>query len=73
MPPASFGLLTAIGTVAFYAATGAVVFYGRQRSLFSAALALAADRPVLAALALLGLVGLGLLADTVLSRLLSAG
>ncbi|QCS41284.1 DedA family protein [Natrinema versiforme] len=48
MSPARFGVYTAAGTVLFYAAVGAVVYYGRQRSLFAAAGSVAAERPVLA-------------------------
>ena len=57
-----FGTLTAVGTVGFYAAAGAVVYYGRQRSLFEAAFAAATDRPVLATAALLVAGGVALLA-----------
>ncbi|SER22549.1 DedA family protein [Natrinema salaciae] len=49
MPAARFGVYTAAGTLLFYAAVGAVVYYGRQRSLFAAAGSVAADRPVLTA------------------------
>ncbi|MGQ3411356.1 DedA family protein [Natrinema sp. LN54] len=49
MSPVRFGVYTAAGTVLFYAAVGAVVYYGRQRSLFAAAGSVAAERPVLTA------------------------
>ncbi len=62
MGPARFGAYTAVGSVGFYAATGGVVYYGRQRSLFEAAYAVAVDRPVLVGVAALALVGVGLLA-----------
>ncbi|MFC6826636.1 DedA family protein [Halopelagius fulvigenes] len=54
-----FGAFTAAGTVGFYAATGGVVYYGRQQSLFSAAFAVAADRPALVAGAILALLVVG--------------
>lgn len=62
MNPTRFGAFTAVGTIGFYAATGAIVYYGRQRSLFGAAIATAADRPVLVAVGVLALLGLGSLA-----------
>jgi membrane protein DedA with SNARE-associated domain len=46
MTPLRFGVYTALGTVGFFAATGAIVYYGRQRSLFSAATAYAAANPI---------------------------
>lgn len=58
MQPLRFAVLTAVGTVGFYAATAAVVYYGRQRSLFSAVVAVAADRPVLIVVGLLVVFGL---------------
>ena len=61
MPPARFAVFTAVGTVGFYAATGALVYYGRRESLFSAAVVVVTDRPVLSAFVLLGLVGCWLL------------
>lgn len=51
MNPAVFGAYTAVGTVAFYAATGAVVYYARQQSLFEAAYAYAVADPGLVAVA----------------------
>ncbi|MDS0260269.1 DedA family protein [Haloarcula sp. S1CR25-12] len=68
MNPFEFGLLTAVGTVAFYAVAGAVVYYGRTRGVFETAVAVAAERPVLAALALLALLALGVLADRAVDR-----
>lgn len=68
MDPLAFGLFTAVGTVGFYAATAAVVYYGRQQALFEAATAVAADRPVLAALALLALAAIALLVDRAVGR-----
>ncbi|MFC6939555.1 DedA family protein [Salinirubellus sp. GCM10025818] len=59
MSPIRFGAFTAVGTVAFYAAAGGVVYYGRQRSLFAAALDAASARPGLAAVAALALLALG--------------
>ncbi|RDI71425.1 DedA family protein [Halopelagius longus] len=59
MDPRQFGAFTAVGSVGFYAATGGVVYYGRQRSLFSAALAVTAERPVLVAGAILALLVVG--------------
>jgi membrane protein DedA with SNARE-associated domain len=66
--PLSFGVLTALGTVGFYAATGAVVYYGRQQSLFEMLAAAVADRPVLAALGLLAVAGVALFAERVVNR-----
>jgi membrane protein DedA with SNARE-associated domain len=57
MGPFRFGVYTAAGTVLFYAAVGAVVYYGRRESVFAAAGAVAADRPILTAV----VVALGLL------------
>lgn len=45
MNPLRFGLYTAIGTIVFYASSGALVYYARQRSLFQAAYTHATDRP----------------------------
>jgi membrane protein DedA with SNARE-associated domain len=59
MDPLRFGAFTATGTVGFYAATGAVVYYGRQQPLIEAALSAAADRPTLTAAGLLTLLGAG--------------
>ncbi|WP_226039439.1 DedA family protein [Natrinema sp. DC36] len=61
MSPTRFGVYTAAGTVLFYAAVGAVVYYGRQQSLFEAAGSLAADRPVLTAVVVVVALVLGLL------------
>lgn len=62
MDPVRFGAYTAVGSAGFYAATGGLVYYGRQESLFAAAAAIAADRPALVAVAVLALVVGGLLA-----------
>ena len=62
MGPARFGAFTAVGTVAFYAAAGAVVYYGRQQSLFAAVFSAAAARPGLAAVAGFALLAASLLA-----------
>ncbi|WP_204959919.1 DedA family protein [Salinigranum salinum] len=61
MDPYRFGLFTGLGTAGFYAATGALVYYGRQRSLFAAVVAVAVDRPILTGVALLAVLGGGLL------------
>jgi len=63
-----FGVLTAVGTVAFYAAAGAVVYYGRRESLFTAVAAAATNRPALAVVAVLALVGLVLVGRTWVQR-----
>lgn len=57
MNPVRFGLFTGVGTVGFYATTGTLVYYGRQEPVFTAALALAADRPVTVAVGVAALVG----------------
>ena len=57
MNPRRFGTFTAVGTVGFYAATGGLVYYGRQRSLFESAVAVAAGSPGITAVAVLVLVG----------------
>ncbi|GAB3676242.1 DedA family protein [Halopiger thermotolerans] len=54
-----FGAYTAVGTALFYAAVGAVVYYGRQRSLFAAAAAVATDRPALTAAVAVGALAVG--------------
>ncbi|WP_222916667.1 DedA family protein [Natrinema sp. SYSU A 869] len=61
MSPARFGVYTAAGTVLFYAAVGAVVYYGRQQSLFAAAGAAATDRPALTAAVVIVGLAVGLL------------
>jgi membrane protein DedA with SNARE-associated domain len=61
MSPLRFGVLTAVGTAGFYGATGAVVSYGRQQSLFAAVARVATARPLLAAVVVLVLVGAGVL------------
>jgi membrane protein DedA with SNARE-associated domain len=61
MDPYRFGLFTALGTIGFYAATGALVYYGRQRSLFAAAVTVVVDEPIPTAVALLAVLGGGLL------------
>lgn len=61
MDPTRFGVFTAVGTVGFYAATGGVVYYGRQQSLFAAVFAIATDRPALSAVGGVALLGIGLL------------
>lgn len=60
MRPMRFGVFTAIGTVGFYAAAGAIVYYGRQQSLFAAAFVFATNRPVLTAIGVLSLLAIGL-------------
>ncbi|WP_135305882.1 DedA family protein [Haloarcula amylovorans] len=60
MNPAQFGVFTAVGTTGFYAATGALVYYGREESFFEAAFAIAVEKPGLTALVVLVLVGIGL-------------
>lgn len=60
MSAGRFGVLTATGTVGFYAATAGLVYYGRQASLFGVALRVAADSPVLTVVVLVA-VGLGFL------------
>lgn len=61
MEPVRFGGFTAIGTVGFYAAAGAVVYYGRQQSLFEAAITAATDRPGVTLVVFLSLLAVGLL------------
>lgn len=61
MKPMRFGIFTAIGTVGFYAAAGAIVYYGRQQSLFAAAVDFATNRPVLTAVGGLSFLAFGLL------------
>ena len=61
MKPTKFGVFTAAGVVGFYAATGGVVYYGRQQSLFTAAFGVATERPGLTVVVLLTLLGIGLL------------
>lgn len=56
-----FAGFTAGGTVGFYPATGSVVYYGRQQSLFATAFAVAANNSVLAAIGILVLPGIRLL------------
>lgn len=60
MKPMRFGVLTAIGTVGFYAATGAIVYFGRQRTLFRAAADFAINRPALTTVGALSLLAIGL-------------
>lgn len=48
-----FGVYTTLGTVGFFSATGAVVYYGRRRSLFSALLDVATAHPLPSAVVLL--------------------
>ncbi|MDS0476565.1 VTT domain-containing protein [Natrinema sp. 1APR25-10V2] len=55
-----FGVYTAAGTVLFYAAVGAVVYYGRQQSLFAAVWSTAADRPATTAVVAFAAVAVGL-------------
>jgi membrane protein DedA with SNARE-associated domain len=59
MEPVRFGVFTGVGTVGFYAATAALVYHGRRASLFTAVVELAVDRPVLTAVGLLALLGVG--------------
>ncbi|MFC4987309.1 DedA family protein [Saliphagus infecundisoli] len=54
-----FGVFTAIGTVGFYAATGALVYFGRQQPLFRAAVSSVIDRPALTAVGALSLLTIG--------------
>jgi len=61
MAPTRFGAYTIAGSTGFYAATGWLVYYGRQRSLFSAAVDAAVANPALAALATLAVVAVALL------------
>lgn len=61
MDPLRFGAYTAVGTAGFYAAGGALVYYGRQQPLFAAAVDAAAQRPALAVLGVLALLGVGVL------------
>lgn len=60
MSSTRFGTFTAVGTTAFYAATGSVVYYGRQQSLFTTAVTLATDQPSLTVISILVLSGIGL-------------
>jgi membrane protein DedA with SNARE-associated domain len=62
MAPLRFGLFTAVGSAGFYAASGGLVYYGRQRSLFAAIVGVAADRPGLTAIGILVALGVGFLA-----------
>lgn len=64
MSPTRFGVYTAAGTVLFYAAVGAVVYYGRQQSLFEAVGSVAADRPVLTVVVVAVALVMGLLVVT---------
>lgn len=64
MSSVRFGVYTAIGSVLFYAAVGAVVYYGRQQSLFDAIGDVATDRPVLTAAVAVVALGLGYLIVT---------
>jgi hypothetical protein len=68
MDPVRFGVLTAVGTVGFYAATGGLVYYGRQVSLFAAAVTFVARSPLLAAVGFVALLGSGLLVGRWWSR-----
>ncbi len=63
MSSTRFGVFTAVGTVGFYAATGGLVYYGRQEPLFAAAVAFAGDRPILTAVGLLAALGFGSLVE----------
>jgi membrane protein DedA with SNARE-associated domain len=60
MNPARFGVFTAVGTAGFYAATGALVYYGRRQSLGAAVVAFATDRPGLTAVGILVFLGIAL-------------
>ncbi|QLG49414.1 DedA family protein [Natrinema halophilum] len=56
MTQVRFGVYTAVGTILFYTAVGAIVYFGRQHSLFAALGSAAADRlGIVAASALVGL------------------
>lgn len=68
MDPTRFGVFTAVGTVGFYAATGGVVYYGRERSLFETVAAVAIANPGLTVVASLALLGAGVLVRRVLGR-----
>jgi membrane protein DedA with SNARE-associated domain len=57
-----FGLYTTLGTVGFFTVTGAAVYYGRQRSLFAAALAVATEHPLATTAALVAALGLATVA-----------
>ncbi|SFL06993.1 membrane protein DedA, SNARE-associated domain [Halogranum rubrum] len=59
MDPQRFVAYTAIGTAAFYAATGAIVYYGRQQSFFATAVEFVSSRPLVAVVGLAALFGLG--------------
>lgn len=61
MDPLRFGVLTALGTVGFYTAVAAVVYFLRQQSVLEAVRTMAADRPALVALFLVGAVAVSLL------------
>lgn len=73
MEPMRFGAFTAIGTVGFYAATGGVIYYGRQQSLFAAVFTVATNRPVLSTVGFLTALGIGLLIRSWIHRRNMAG
>lgn len=60
MDPTRFGAYTAIGTLGFYAATGGLVYFGREQALFTAILALVTANPVATAVLAALLLGIGL-------------
>lgn len=60
MHPFRFGIYTGAGTTGFFAATGTLVYYGRQRSLFTAAVAVAAANPLQTAAVLFAVLVAGL-------------
>ena len=64
MNAAWFGVLTAVGTVGFYASVGALVYYAQESSVTRALRAVAADRPWLVAALVLGV----LVATVLLTR-----
>lgn len=61
MNPRRFGVFTATGTVGFYAATGALIYYGRQQPLFETVVTIVTNNPVGTTVVLLILLGTGVL------------
>lgn len=55
-----FGMYTGIGTTAFYAASGAIVYYARQQSFFAATYAYATERPAIVITGVIALLVTGL-------------
>lgn len=60
MNPLRFGIYTGIGTIGFYAASGAIVYYARQQSFFAAAYTYARERPMLVIIGAVALLVTGL-------------